>query len=144
MAHVDPEHATKQPTPEEAAAIAAAGGDAAGKAAESGKTAEQAQADQEAAMKAKAAEGGIALSDEAATKIAETTIKMLEARGAFEQATPPAPATPPSSGEGSEQPAAQGSEASQPASEQPASSSPPAGEQRPRKRTFAERFQGKS
>jgi hypothetical protein len=141
MAHVDPETA-HQPTPEEAAAIAAAGGQAAGGAAETGKTPAQAQAEQEAAMKAKAAEGNVAFSDEAAEKIAETTIKMLEARGAFEQAPSTPPQSPPPS-EGAPPPAS-GGEGSPPAPAPSAPSPTPAGDEEPRKRTFAERFQGKS
>jgi hypothetical protein len=143
MAHVDPEQAA--PTPEQAAGVAQAGGQAAGTAAEQGQTPEQAQAATAEAMRAQAAKEGVALSDEDCNKIAETTIKLLEARGAFEQAPPAGqtetPSTPPDGGSSS--PATSPSEASSPA---PPPSTPPAtpSEEPPRKRTFAERFQGKN
>lgn len=142
--HVDP---NPHPTPEQAAAIAAAGGGAAGDASQQGKTAEQAQAETQAAMAAKAREEGVTLSDADVEKIAAGTIAMLEARGAFEQAPGSeqnAPPVDPNSAQDgnsltSGNPPPEGSGSS------PNASTPPSGpsEEPPRRKTFAERFQGK-
>lgn len=132
MAHVDPENAHS---------VAGAGGEAAASAAEQGRTSEQAQAETAAAMRAKADEEGIAITDEDIGRIAAGTIAMLEARGAFEQAPaggapssePPANASTPAnegSGEGGAEPS-------------PSTASTSPSEESPRKKTWAERFQGK-
>lgn len=137
--HVDPENAT---------AIAAAGGQAAGDAAEQGQTSDQATVATQEAMSAEAAKRGVAISEADIQKIAAGTIAMLEARGAFEGAPatgqPSTPTSEPAatavaSGEGSAAPPANTS-----SSVPSGSTSSGEGEAAPRKRTFAERFQGKA
>lgn len=135
QSHVDPEKATS---------VAAAGGEAAGSAAEQGRTPEQAQAATEAAMREEADAQGVTITDEDINKIAEGTIKLLEARGAFEQAPPPGQSAPPSSEtpSGSTGSTETPSDGSASGGSTPPSS--PSTEQPPKKRTWAERFQGKA
>jgi hypothetical protein len=79
---------------------------------------------------------GLAISDEDAQKIADTTIDTLKSLGAFEN-KPEAPAAPPAEGE--EKP----NEGEAPEGTQPAGPQEPAADEPPGKRTFAEKFMGR-
>jgi hypothetical protein len=141
--------------PETAAAIAAAGGKAAGDSAEQGQTSAEAQTATADAMRQEAQAKGVTISDEDINKIAEGTIAMLEARGAFDGATATGGA-PASTGQPPTEPPSTSSDSATSGSAAPTdggSQTPPAatpstasgeGESRPRRRTFAERFQGKA
>lgn len=129
-------------TPEDAQAIAAAGSAAA---VQHPTDPAASQAAAEAAMKAEAAKRQVELPPEQIEMIAAATIKMLEARGAFED---PTPAASGNSGSTESTPAAPSSPSGTEALSQPPPASPPVpptpDDEPPRKRTFAERFQGKN
>lgn len=127
---------TNRPTAADAAAVASAAGEAA---AASGSAAE-AQENVQQAVDRTAADRGIQMTEADKRGIVDGLVAELERRGAWQDPTPPAPATPPATAAG--QPTTPPPTASSDGGAAPSPNAPDADVPVPRKKTLAERFQG--